>query len=310
MRLDRLPLRLHLVQGGCGRVDALKRQALLHLAKAALELGIAATQRLFWIDIEVAGQIGDGKEEIADFFAYPGFRRSCADFSFDFRHLFAHLGEYRFRIAPVKADARGLFLDLYRACQSGQAGRHAVDGASRARRFDAFRLSFSLLDALPEALGRAGGALLGAAEDMGVAADHFGGNGEDNVAEGKMPGFLGDAGVIDDLEQQIAQFVGQRRHVGLFDRVGDLIGFLDGIGRDGGEGLVLVPGAARIGMAQRRHNLDKARDIAARFDCGAVVGHGSPPPARPAPALLFALDAPAPFSHRPVVAKGRQARQA
>ena len=47
-----------------------------------------------------------------------------------------------------------------------------------------------------------------------------------------MAGFLGHSGVEHDLELQIAELVGQRVHVAAVDRVGDLIGFLDRVGRD------------------------------------------------------------------------------
>ena len=57
---------------------------------------------------------------------------------------------------------------------------------------------------------------------------------------------LGHAGVEDDLKQQIAQFVAQIGEVATRDRVGDLIGFLDRIGRDGRECLLQIPGAAGL----------------------------------------------------------------
>ncbi len=46
-----------------------------------------------------------------------------------------------------------------------------------------------------------------------MAADHLVADGARDVGEGEAAGLLGHAGVIDDLEQQIAQFVGQRVEV-------------------------------------------------------------------------------------------------
>ena len=70
---------------------------------------------------------------------------------------------------------------------------------------------------------------------------------------------LGDLGVVDDLEQQVAQFLLERRHVVALDGVGDLVGFLDRIGRDRLEGLVDVPGAAMLAVAQPGHDGEEAR---------------------------------------------------
>jgi hypothetical protein len=76
------------------------------------------------------------------------------------------------------------------------------------------------------------------------------------------------AGVEDDLEEQIAQLVLEVRHVAARDRVGDLIGLLDRAGGDGGEILLHVPGAAAVGIAQRRHHGEQP------VDPGAVGGRG------------------------------------
>ena len=56
-----------------------------------------------------------------------------------------------------------------------------------------------------------------------------------------MAGFLGHLRVEHDLELEIAELVGQRVHVAAGDRVGDLIGFLDRVGRDGREALHADP---------------------------------------------------------------------
>src|SRR5207249_1714066 len=49
------------------------------------------------------------------------------------------------------------------------------------------------------------------------------------------------------------------------DRLGHLIGFLDGVGGDAGKILLEVPGASRDRRAQRRHHLDQAKNVAGRF---------------------------------------------
>ncbi len=60
--------------------------------------------------------------------------------------------------------------------------------------------------------------------------------------------------MIDDLQQQVAELFLERRHVVALDGVGDLVGFLDRVRRDGPEGLVDVPGAAVLAVAQPGHD--------------------------------------------------------
>src|SRR6202034_1300743 len=50
------------------RSIAVLMQALLHPLKAAAELAIGLPQRRFWIDRQIAGDIDQHKEKIADFF--------------------------------------------------------------------------------------------------------------------------------------------------------------------------------------------------------------------------------------------------
>ena len=72
-------------------------------------------------------------------------------------------------------------------------------------------------------------------------------------------------------EQEVAQFVLEGRHIVTLDGVGDLVGFFDGVGRDGPERLFDIPWAARFGIAQPCHDLEQARDAGADF---VPVGHG------------------------------------
>ncbi len=105
---------------------------------------------------------------------------------------------------------------------------------------------------------------------MGVAADHLGGDRLDHVAKGKQAGLGRHLGVIDGLEEEIAELVLEIVRVAAGDGVGDLIGFLDRVGRDGREVLHDVPGAAGFLVAQRGHDLEQPGDVA-RW-C-----HGRPP---------------------------------
>lgn len=71
--------------------------------------------------------------------------------------------------------------------------------------------------------------------------------------------------MVDDLEQQVPEFVGQGGHVAPGDGVGDLVGFFDRVGRDGVEGLRLVPRATCGGVAERGHEVEQAGDLLLGF---------------------------------------------
>ena len=94
-----------------------------------------------------------------------------------------------------------------------------------------------------------------------MAPDELSRDGLDHVAEREGPLFLGHAGMENHLEQQIAQFVPQIREIAALDGVHDLIGFLEGVGRNRREILLQIPGAAGPGRAQGRHDLQEPRDV-------------------------------------------------
>ena len=73
-----------------------------------------------------------------------------------------------------------------------------------------------------------------------------------------MAGFLGHLRVEDDLQLQVAELVGERVHVVARDRVRDLIGFFDRVGRDRREGLHRVPFATARRIAQAAHDFAQA----------------------------------------------------
>jgi hypothetical protein len=72
-----------------------------------------------------------------------------------------------------------------------------------------------------------------------------------------MAGFLCHSAVEHDLELQIAKLVSERVHVLARDRVRDLVGFLDGVRRDGLERLDRVPFASAYRIAEAAHDLDE-----------------------------------------------------
>ena len=135
------------------------------------------------------------------------------------------------------------------------------------------RRAFGLLlrlDALPCALdmARRDHAIL-VGEHMRMPPDHLPRDGFDDIAEGKRALFLGHAGMKYDLQQQIAEFIAEIGEVAARDRVGDFVGFLDGVGRNARKRLFEVPRAAATGRSQLRHDVEQAFDIAGR-------GHDTP----------------------------------
>ena len=58
--------------------------------------------------------------------------------------------------------------------------------------------------------------------------------------------------VIDDLQQEIAELVLERVEIAPRDRVGDLVGLLDRVGRDGREVLLRDPTDSRVSGSRKR----------------------------------------------------------
>ncbi len=96
---------------------------------------------------------------------------------------------------------------------------------------------------------------------MGVTPDHLVGDGARYRIEIEVAGLARHLGVVDDLKQQVAQLVLQGRHVALLDRVGDLVGLLDRMGRYRMEGLLQIPWAAAIGIAKPGHDLKETVNV-------------------------------------------------
>ena len=100
-----------------------------------------------------------------------------------------------------------------------------------------------------------------------MAANHLVSNGLRHGGEVETAGFLSHACVVDDLKQQITEFVLQVVQVAPGDRISNLVSLLDRVRRYGGEALLLVPRAAMIGITQRRHDVEQA----AEFSFGRMV---------------------------------------
>ena len=122
-------------------------------------------------------------------------------------------------------------------------------------------MAFGALLHLPGTRLRRGIAGGGIAEHVRVAADHLVGNRPGDFGKAKAVFFLGHAGVIDHLKQQIAEFIWQRVKITPGYRVRDFVGFLDRIGRDAVEILHLVPRTSGFRIAQSLHDREEASEF-------------------------------------------------
>ena len=104
--------------------------------------------------------------------------------------------------------------------------------------------------------GRQPSVLVG--EDMRMPPDHLARDRFHHVAERECVPLLGHPGVKHHLKQEIAEFLPEIVEVAARDGIGDLVGFLDGVGGDGRKILFEVPGAAGAGRPQRRHDFEQA----------------------------------------------------
>ncbi len=81
---------------------------------------------------------------------------------------------------------------------------------------------------------------------MGMAGDQFSADARHHLVKVKMPRILGDAGMKDNLHEDIPQFLRQFVRVLGLDGVNRLIGFLQHIALDALMALLPVPGTTLI----------------------------------------------------------------
>jgi hypothetical protein len=149
------------------------------------------------------------------------------------------------------AGGEVLLLDLF----ADGLGKHE-GGEARGEVFEDGGLSrvvlfFGGLDLLP--LGEDAGGVADVAgvvsKDVGVAADEFFVHFAGDVVEGEVVVFLGDLGVEEDLDEDVAEFLAHVGEVVLVDGFEEFADFVDEAAGEGLVGLLDVPGAA-VGGAE------------------------------------------------------------
>ena len=99
-----------------------------------------------------------------------------------------------------------------------------------------------------------------ATKDVRVAPYHLVDQATRHIGESELVLLFCQAAVKRHLKQQVAQFFAQGAQIAPGNGVGHFVGFLQGIGRDGVEGLLEVPRAAALRGAQTRHQGRQARE--------------------------------------------------
>src|SRR4029078_9650064 len=126
-----VPQRVHLFERrGPGRLAALGQPVLDEL-EAALELRSRVDERVLGVDAELASEVHDGEQEIAELAVDRG-RVAGPRRRADLVDLLADLVERALPARPVEADLRHLRPDLLRPGEGG-AGLHAIEDAAGLR---------------------------------------------------------------------------------------------------------------------------------------------------------------------------------
>ena len=238
------------------------------MSEATPELGVGAADRHLGVDAGMAAEIDGGEDDVAEFLADRG-GPAGGEGGAQFADLLLDLVENGFRLAPVETDLAGLLLEVERLAKRRLAAR---DIGKQAGLGSAVRLAepgppfgaFGLLGGLylvPLGLDRIRRPRVGRTEDVRVPSDHLAGDRLDDVAEVEDLLLLGNAGMEDDLQEEVAEFLAEVGQIATLDRVGDLVGLFQRVGLYGFEGLPDVPRTAGLRLSQRGHDLDEASDI-------------------------------------------------
>ena len=260
--LRQLPLGFELIERHGLQRAARGRDGRLHVRESSRELLVGPPQRRFGLDLELARQVGDRKEEVSHLlFGPPGVDRSGR--LHHFPNLFDFLANLRDDVVgagPVEADRRRPRADLVGAQQGGKCRGNATQ---ERRRF-VLRGPLGALDLFPAHLHLAGrverGLAVLALKHVRMAAHELVGDRADGIGDRETPGFLFELGEEDRLEEEVAQLLSKRVVVVPIDRVEHLVGLLEHVLPQRVDRLLAIP-RTPVGRPERRHDLHEPREF-------------------------------------------------
>ena len=152
------------------------------------------------------------------------------------------------QVGQSKPTRPAFDLKALSAEERGEARGNTVEGGARLTG-SATLVALDPLP-LPERILGVGHRLV--AEDVRMAPGHLLDEAIEHVRHGELAGLGRHLAVEHDLEEQVAQLLGEVPRVVLVDGLQDLVGLLDQVGLEGGAGLLAVPWAASL-AAQPGH---------------------------------------------------------
>jgi len=106
-------MRLELLERQVAHSLALVRDLALDIVETLLELVVRQPERRLGLDAELAGEVGDGEEQVADLFlGFGRVRAKSGDGLPYFANLFVDLVEHILGLYPVETDGRHPGADL------------------------------------------------------------------------------------------------------------------------------------------------------------------------------------------------------
>ena len=201
-----------------------------HIAEAAEEAAVGLAEGPLHVQAQLPAHIDQGEEQVPQL-PPPFLRRRGLEHLF---HLFLQLFHHPLHPFPVKALPGSPDLDFLAIGQGGEAWRNILqEGPS----------PFPCLQPVPLVQHPFLIQGLFLPKHMGVTVDKLAGDAPDDLLQGELPCILGDAGVKEDLHQQVPQLQAELRGVALVQGLQGLIALLQQVGPEGEMGLLPVPRA-------------------------------------------------------------------
>lgn len=216
--------------------------------QSAAEFRMGTAERAFGIDVEPAREVDDGEEQIADFvFDLAGlFGCGVIGDGMYFGDFFGDFVPYALDVGPVEGEFCSF---ARRFLGDGERGKGFWCGTECVAWGVAFGGTFCAFDGFPVTENLAAVCNGDASKDVGVAADEFCGDLFVDIVEIEFVGLAGDFAVQEDVEEEVAEFFGERFAVIGVKGFEDFVRFFEQSGSQGSMCLFAIPRAA-VGSEQ------------------------------------------------------------